>query len=84
MKSAWQNRHKKDDLEIIALDNLIQKDVRRTDRSIKFFHDEKNSSGRKLFHILMTYSIYHPVPGYVQGNLFNEMSFNRSMCATFV
>ena len=49
-----------------------------------FFDDEKNLSRQKLFHILMTYSIYHPVPGYVQGNLFGEIEFNTWTYVTFV
>ncbi|CAM4764468.1 unnamed protein product [Rotaria magnacalcarata] len=72
MKAAWQNRYKLNDSEIIALENLIQKDVQRTDRAVKFFDDKENSSGQKLFQILMTYSVYHPEPGYVQG--MNDMA----------
>ena len=70
MKQAWQTRCKQEDVEITTLDNLIQKDVRRTDRSVKFFDDKENLSRQKLFNILMTYSVYHPEPGYVQGNSF--------------
>ncbi|UJR36590.1 hypothetical protein I4U23_029309 [Adineta vaga] len=65
--TTWHNRFKQGDAEIITLDNLIQKDVRRTDRSVKFFDDKENLSCQKLFNILMTYSVYHPEPGYVQG-----------------
>jgi len=68
MKEAWQNRYKQQDLNITTLENLIQKDVRRTDRSVKFFDDKENFSRQKLLNILMTYSVYHPEPGYVQGN----------------
>jgi hypothetical protein len=67
MRQAWQNRCKQGDSEITALDNLIQKDVRRTDRTVKFFDDKENLSRQKLLNILMTYSVYHPEPGYVQG-----------------
>ncbi|CAF4817602.1 unnamed protein product [Rotaria sp. Silwood1] len=67
MKEAWQNRYKQQDSEVVALENLIQKDVQRTDRSVKFFDDKENLAREKLFHILMTYSVYHPEPGYVQG-----------------
>jgi len=70
MRQAWQNRYKQGDSEITSLDNLIQKDVRRTDRTVKFFEDKENLSRQKLFNILMTYSVYHPEPGYVQGKLF--------------
>jgi hypothetical protein len=69
MRQAWQNRHKQGDLEITTLDNLLQKDVRRTDRSVKFFDDKENLSSQKLHNILVTYSVYHPEPGYVQGYL---------------
>ncbi|CAF1449603.1 unnamed protein product, partial [Adineta steineri] len=72
MKQAWQHRFKQEDSEIILLDNLIQKDVKRTDRSVKFFDDKENLSCQKLLNILMTYSIYHPEPGYVQG--MNDMA----------
>ena len=67
MRQAWQNRCEQGDSEITALDNLIQKDVRRTDRTVKFFDDKENLSRQKLLNILMTYSVYHPEPGYVQG-----------------
>jgi len=67
MKQAWQKRFQQQDSEITALDNLIQKDVRRTDRSVKFFDDKENLSREKLLNILMTYSVYHPEPGYAQG-----------------
>lgn len=75
MKEAWQNRYKQQDSEITTLDNLIQKDVRRTDRSVKFFDDKENLSRQKLANILMTYSVYHPQPGYVQGNSINHLVF---------
>ena len=74
MKEAWQNRYKQGDVEITTLDNLIEKDVRRTDRSVKFFDDKENLSGQKLLNILMTYSVYHPEPGYIQGKLFDRSS----------
>lgn len=77
MKEAWQNRYKQQDSEITALDNLIGKDVRRTDRSVKFFDDKENLSRQKLSNILMTYSVYHPQPGYVQGNLYYSSNYNK-------
>jgi len=70
MREAWQNRYKQQDLNITTLENLIQKDVRRTDRSVKYFDDKENFSRQKLLNILMTYSVYHPEPGYVQGNTY--------------
>jgi len=64
MKQAWQS---KKELEITTLETLIQKDVTRTDRSVKFFDNKQNLSRQKLLHILMTYCVYHPEPGYAQG-----------------
>ncbi|CAF4174470.1 unnamed protein product [Rotaria magnacalcarata] len=64
MKQTWQN---KNESEIIILENLIQKDVTRTDSTVKFFDNKKNLSRQKLLNILMNYCIYHPEPGYVQG-----------------
>lgn len=69
MRHAWQNRSKGGDTEIIELDTLIRKDVLRTDRSVKFFDNKENLSQEKLQNILMTYSVYHPEPGYAQGNV---------------
>lgn len=64
MKQAWQTRHESD---IDLLENLIQKDVTRTDSSVKFFDNRRTLSREKLLHILMTYCVYHPEPGYAQG-----------------
>lgn len=64
MKQAWQNRQ---ELEITTLETLIQKDVTRTDRCVKFFDSKENSSCQRLHNILMTYCVYHPEPGYAQG-----------------
>jgi len=71
-KSSWQRRYDDGQKDVIALENLIQKDVRRTDRCVKFFDDKENLSQQKLFHVLMTYSVDHPLPGYVQG--MNDMA----------
>ena len=80
MKQAWQRRHEEQDSEIVSLENFIQKDVRRTDRAVKFFDDSENLSRQKLFHILMTYSVYHPEPGYAQGNrLVRNVFFRHSL-----
>ena len=64
MKQSWQSKHESD---IIILENLIEKDVTRTDSSLKFFDNKQNLSRKKLLHILMTYCVYHPEPGYAQG-----------------
>lgn len=66
MKQSWKN---KEYVEIKVLENLIQKDVTRTDNSLKFFDGQRNGLKQKLLNILMTYCIYHPIPGYVQGLL---------------
>ena len=63
MKQAWRNSK---EFEIMTLENLIQKDIIRTDSSVKFFNKNK-SSRQKLLNILMTYCIFHPEPGYSQG-----------------
>ncbi len=77
MREAWRIRYNQQDSEITALENFIQKDVRRTDRSVKFFDDKENLSREKLLNILMTYSVYHPEPGYVQGNANISLSFGK-------
>ncbi|CAF1397056.1 unnamed protein product, partial [Adineta ricciae] len=64
MKQAWQSKRES---EILILENLIQKDVTRTDSSVKFFENKQNLSREKLLNILMTYCVYHPEPGYAQG-----------------
>ncbi len=64
MKQAWQS---KQESEIMTLENLIEKDVIRTDSTVKFFGNKQNVSRRKLLNILMTYCVYHPEPGYTQG-----------------
>jgi hypothetical protein len=67
MKQAWQSKHESD---IIILENLIEKDVTRTDSSVKFFENKQNLSRKKLLNILMTYCVYHPEPGYAQGFIY--------------
>ena len=79
MKQAWQRRYDEQDAEIVSLENFIQKDVRRTDRAVKFFDDSENLSRQKLFNILMTYSVYHPEPGYVQGNRLDRNAFPSTL-----
>jgi hypothetical protein len=64
MKQAWQS---KQETEINTLSTLIQKDVTRTDSSVKFFDNKQTLSRQKLLNILMTYCVYHPEPGYAQG-----------------
>jgi hypothetical protein len=64
MKQAWRS---KQESEIIVLENLIQKDVTRTDSSVRFFDNKQNLSQTQLLNILMTYCVYHPEPGYAQG-----------------
>ena len=64
MKYAWQS---KNESEITNLKNLIEKDVKRTDSSEKFFDQKHDLSREILLNILMTYCVYHPEPGYAQG-----------------
>ena len=74
MKRAWQIRQEPD---ISLLENLIQKDVTRTDSSVKFFGNRRTLSREKLLHILMTYCVYHPEPGYAQGKDCLRISFTQ-------
>jgi TBC1 domain family member 15 len=67
IKSVWQYKYEQQDPEMKQLRILIEKDVHRTDRSVKFFEDDRNFARKKLLDILMTYSVYHSEPGYVQG-----------------
>lgn len=80
MKHEWQERQRKEDPEMISLHNLIEKDVLRTDRSVKFFECKENLSLEKLHNILMTYAVYHNEPGYAQGTC---VSINHSTRSTF-
>lgn len=81
MKHEWQERQRKEDPEMISLHNLIEKDVLRTDRSVKFFECKENLSLEKLHNILMTYAVYHNEPGYAQGTC---VSINHSTRSTFL
>ncbi|CAF0997129.1 unnamed protein product [Rotaria sordida] len=63
LKRTWQERVSQGDSFYVTLADTILKDVRRTDRHIKFFKKKKQI----LFNIMMTYSVYHPNPGYSQG-----------------
>ncbi|GLH12187.1 TBC1 domain family member 15 [Gryllus bimaculatus] len=47
--------------------SLIEKDAKRTDRTIEFFAGENNSNLQVLSDILMTYVMYNFDLGYVQG-----------------
>ena len=64
----------------MILENLIQKDVIRTDSSVKFFDNKQTLSREKLLNILITYCIYHPEPGYAQGKSYNLKFENRIVC----
>lgn len=64
LKKSWQNRNEP---ELLQLENLIQKDVTRTDSSVKFFGNKTFLSQKKLLDILLTYCVHHADPGYVQG-----------------
>lgn len=47
--------------------SLIEKDVKRTDRTIDYFEGEQNPNVLVLYDILMTYVMYNFDLGYVQG-----------------
>ncbi|XP_035229801.1 TBC1 domain family member 25-like [Stegodyphus dumicola] len=48
--------------------NLVRKDVRRTDRTEKFYSgSDDNENVRALFNILTTYAVNHPSVSYCQG-----------------
>jgi hypothetical protein len=74
MKRAWQQRHEPN---IVLLEMSIEKDVTRTDSTEKFFKNKQTSPRLKLLHILMTYCVYHPEPGYVQGKSIALTLLNR-------
>ncbi|CAF3289759.1 unnamed protein product [Rotaria sp. Silwood2] len=63
LKRTWQERVSQSDPFYVTLADTILKDVYRTDGHIKFFQKKKQI----LFNIMMTYSVYHPNPGYSQG-----------------
>lgn len=47
--------------------SLIEKDVNRTDRTLKFYAGDNNPNLHLLYDILMTYVMYNFDLGYVQG-----------------
>ncbi|XP_018326722.1 TBC1 domain family member 15 isoform X2 [Agrilus planipennis] len=47
--------------------SLIEKDVRRTDRTLDYFSGDNNPNLEVLYDILMTYAMYNFDLGYVQG-----------------
>ncbi|UJR24738.1 hypothetical protein I4U23_006112 [Adineta vaga] len=63
LKRTWQERISRGEQFYLILADKILKDVHRTDRHMKFFRKKKQI----LFNIMMTYSVYHPYPGYSQG-----------------
>ncbi len=48
-------------------ENLIEKDVQRTDRTNSFFEGDDNQNLVMMKDILMTYNMYNFDLGYVQG-----------------
>ncbi|GFT73938.1 TBC1 domain family member 25 [Nephila pilipes] len=51
-----------------SITTMVRKDVRRTDRTIKFYDGpDDNSNTRALFNILTTYAVNHPNVSYCQG-----------------
>ena len=64
MKNGWQTCVES---TVQQLKVLIEKDVIRTDSSVKYFDHKRSLSRQKLLDILITYSVYHPELGYSQG-----------------
>lgn len=84
LKRQWQERLARSDAYYLRLADTILKDISRTDQHISFlksrtvrsliwifigffFNDSERRSN--LFNVMMTYSVYHPDPGYCQGKL---------------
>lgn len=56
LKQSWLGQHQ-------ALENLIEKDVRRTDSAV----NKQSLSREKLLNIVMTYCVHHHGTEYAQG-----------------
>lgn len=66
LKSMWHNKpHMLNDDDIKPIAHRIQKDVLRTDRTIRFYTGDANI--KSLFNILLTYSLTHSSISYSQG-----------------
>lgn len=70
MKLQWKTISDEQKLKFTVMkerENLIEKDVQRTDRTNKFFEGDDNQNLVTMKDILMTYNMFNFDLGYVQG-----------------
>jgi hypothetical protein len=70
MKLQWKTiseAQKKNFTLLKERENLIDKDVQRTDRTHPYFSGDENCNLNSMREILMTYNMYNFDLGYVQG-----------------
>lgn len=70
MKLQWKSINDEQKLKFSLMrerENLIEKDVQRTDRTHSFFEGDDNQNLVMMKDILMTYNMYNFDLGYVQG-----------------
>ena len=70
MKLQWKTISDEQKLKFAVMkerENLIEKDVQRTDRTNKFFEGDDNQNLVTMKDILMTYNMFNFDLGYVQG-----------------
>lgn len=70
MKLQWKTISDEQKLKFAVIkerENLIEKDVQRTDRTNKFFEGDENQNLVTMKDILMTYNMFNFDLGYVQG-----------------
>ncbi|CAJ0581517.1 unnamed protein product, partial [Mesorhabditis spiculigera] len=70
MKGQWMSISEEQESRFLTFANrksLVEKDVTRTDRHMKYFTGEGNANIARLHDVLMTYCMYNFDLGYVQG-----------------
>lgn len=70
MKLQWKSISDEQKIKFTVMkerENLIEKDVQRTDRNHEFFEGDENQNLIMMKDILMTYNMYNFDLGYVQG-----------------
>ncbi|CAL1261908.1 unnamed protein product [Larinioides sclopetarius] len=70
LRYRWQHLMRAGTIPDVLQDitTMVRKDVRRTDRTEKFYSgSDDNSNVRALFNILTTYAVNHPNVSYCQG-----------------
>ncbi|XP_054719738.1 TBC1 domain family member 25-like isoform X2 [Uloborus diversus] len=70
LRYRWQHLIHRGKIPDVLQDitNLVRKDVRRTDRTEKFYAgSDDNENVKALFNILTTYAVNHPSVSYCQG-----------------